>query len=1004
MFNLKKLLLFLLLVVSCCNLYAQTRVLKGKVTTKDGSALAGVVIEFKGTTKGAVASGPDGFFSISVPPGAVTIEARSVGYSTKDVVVAAGENKISIVLDEDNKQLGEVVVTGYSSQKKGNLTSAITVVSAEKLKDVTSDDIGEMLQGKVSGLQVVNSSGAPGSVSEIRLRGISSVNAAQAPLIVVDGIIGGDYDPNDVESVTVLKDAGATAIYGSQANGGVIIITTKKAKGDKTQYEFQAVAGFRTPDFGSMTMMNSSQLYENQKQLFRDYIPGTTGNSYVIDLVQFQSERPSSILNTNTNWLTTMFKPAAVENYYFSAMGKTTKNDYYFGATYYNEGGTFMNTGYKRVNLRSNNTYHFTDKITLTNNINVSGSEGKSYDYQDIYYAYLNLPWDNPYDANHNAIYVDGNSKFQWWSRDKTNPINTIENSDHPFKSFDVNYDLALNLPITSWLTFNTTNRGSASYGYSSTFYSPEVQGTYHGTGYLNDQSTYNYGGISTNLLKFDFKLGKSAINGLAGVEFEGSQSNTVGASGYGLPIGLESLDVISKQQAVNGAPDSPSILSYLSQVNYSYDEKYFLSGSYRIDGSSAFAPGNKYGRFPSVSAGWLASNEDFLKDNHSIDNLKLRLSYGITGTQDIGAARYLGLYALTGQYNNSTTATPLQLESPNLTWESKHQLDAGFDIGLFHRINITVDAYHNVTKNLLLQVAQPLSVGFETKWENTGQVLNNGLEFAISSQNIKNKNFQWTTDFNISFNNNKLQDFPAPVTTTINDENGVTQIYRSGGDLYEFYMPTWEGVNPQTGAPQWLVEHKDASGKVTSTSLTSTYADATLQEQGSALPKFQGGFNNEFRYKKFSLRINTYFEYGNKVYNANLSEVENDGSEPLLNQIVLPKGSSVWSHPGDIATEPSPENNANSTSESTRYLKNGSYLSIRNVAFGYTLPTTFAQRLKLSAITVSLSADNVYTFTRYLGQDPATTITSSAYALPGVADFKYPDNRQFLLNINVKF
>ena len=1001
MFNLKKLLLFLLLVVSYCNLYAQGRVIKGKVTAKDGSSLPGVVIQVLGAAKSAVASGPDGFFSINVASGAITLQARSVGYATQEIQVAPDENKISIVMEEDNKQLGEVVVTGYSTQKKGNLTSAITVVSAEKLKDVTSDDIGEMLQGKVSGLQVVNSSGAPGSVSEIRLRGVSSVNAAQAPLIVVDGIIGGDYDPNDVESVTVLKDAGATAIYGSQANGGVIIITTKKAKGNKTQYEFQAVTGFRTPDFGSMTMMNSSQLYENQKQLFRDYIPGTTNNSYVIDLVQFQSERPASILNTNTNWLTTMFKTAPVENYYFSAMGKTEKNDYYFGATFYDEGGTFVNTNNKRVNLRSNNTYHFSDKITLTNNINISGSEGKSYDYEDIYYAYLNLPWDNPYDANHNPIYVDGNSKFTWWSRDKVNPLNTVDNSDHPFKSFDINYDLALNLPITPWLTFTTTNRGSASYYYSSTFYSPEVEGLYHGTGYLNDQSTYNYGGISTNLLKFNLKFGKSAINGLAGVEFEGSQSNTVGASGYGLPIGLSSLDVVSTRQGVNGSFDSPSILSYLSQVNYSYEDRYFLSGSYRVDGSSAFAPGNKYGTFPSISGGWLVSNEDFLKDSHAVDNLKLRLSYGITGTQDIGAARYLGLYSLTGQYNGATTATPLQLESPNLTWESKHQLDAGFDIGLFHRVNITVDAYHNVTKNLLLQVAQPLSVGFETKWENTGQVLNNGLEFAISSQNIKNKNFQWTTDFNISFNNNKLQDFPAPYESSVDN---IEQIYRNGGNLYEFYMPKWEGVNSQTGAPQWQVQTKDAKGNVTGTSVTSNYADATLEEVGSALPKFQGGFNNEFKYKNFFLRINTYFLYGNKIYNYNLSMVENDGSEPLLNQIVLPKGSSVWSHPGDIATEPSPENNANSTSTSTRYLKNGSYLSLRNIALGYSLPKSFAQRLKLADINLSLSADNVYTFTRYLGQDPSTTITPGNFVTPGVADFKYPDNRQFLLSINVKF
>ncbi|BAU55546.1 SusC/RagA family TonB-linked outer membrane protein [Mucilaginibacter gotjawali] len=1001
MFNLKKLLLFLLLVVSCCNLFAQGRVLKGKVTEKDGSALPGVVIEIKGNTKSAVASGPDGFFSINIS-GAATLVAHSIGYTAQTINVTASQNNLTIVMQVDNQQLGEIVITGYAKQKKGNLTSAISVVSADKLKDVTSDDIGAMLQGKVAGLQVVNSSGAPGSASEIRLRGVSSVNASQSPLFVVDGIIGGNYDPNDVESVTVLKDAGATAIYGSQANGGVIIVTTKKAKGDKTQYEFSATTGFKTPDFGTMVMMNSSELYQNQKQLFRDYIPGAANNSYVIDLVQFQSQRPASILNTNTNWLTTLFKSAPIQNYHFSTSGKTAKNEYYFGATFYNEGGTFMNTDFKRVNLRTNDVYHFTDKITMTNSINVSGTLGKSYDYNDIYYAYLNLPWDNPYDANHNAIYVDGNSTFKWWSRDKTNPINTIQNSNHPYKNFDVNYDLGLDLPITPWLSFNTSNRLSAYYGYSSTYYSPAVEGFYHGTGYLNNQSSFSYGGISTNLLKFNFQFGKSALNGIAGVEFEGSENDYMGASGKGLPLGLAVLDVVSNTQTVNGYYNTPSIVSYLSQVNYSYLGRYFLSGSFRTDGSSAFPPSNRYASFPSISAGWLASNEDFLKDSHTIDNLKLRVSYGITGTQDIGAGRYLGLYSLNTQYNSSVGATPYQLESPNLTWESKHQLDAGFDIGLFHRINITVDAYHNITKNLLLQVAQPLSVGFETKWENKGQVLNNGLEFAINSVNIKSANFQWTTDFNISFNNNKLQGFPSTVVST--GASSVSQIYRNDGNLYEFYMPKWEGVNPQTGAPQWEVETKDSKGNVTSKSVTSNYALATLEEQGSALPKYQGGFNNEFKYKKFFLRVNTYFVYGNKIYNANLSEVQNDGSEPYLNQIVAPKGTIVWTHPGQIATDPSPQNNTNSTSPSTRYLKDGSYLSIRNIALGYSLPKSFVQRLKLSDVNVSVSADNVYTFTHYLGQDPATTITPGNFITPGVADFKYPDNRQFLLNINIKF
>ena len=998
----KKLLLIFFFFASCYSLYAQDRVLKGKVVSSvDGGPLPGVIVSVKGTTKQA-ASGPDGLFSIAIPAGAQTLQIRSIGYLTKEITVGESTANLTISMTEDNQQLGEVVVTGYSNQKKSDLTSAITVVSAEKLKDVTSNDIGAMLQGKVAGLQVVNSSGNPGAASEIRLRGISSVNASQSPLFVVDGVIGGNYDPNDVESITVLKDAGATAIYGSQANAGVIIVTTKKAKDDKTHYEFKANTGFRTPDFGSMTMMNSSELYQYQKGFYRDYVVGADDNSYVVDLLKFQAERPASILNTNTNWLTTMFKPEAVQNYYFSATGRTPKNDYYFGATYYDEKGTFLNTDYKRINLRANSTYHFTDKIAMTNNFNVSGTMGHTYDYNDIYYAYLNMPWDNPYDANHNPIYVDGNSTFKWWSRDSVNPINTIQNSNHPYKNFDVNYDMALDVPITPWLSFNTSNRLSAAYSDNTTFYSPLAAGTYQTKGgYLNEQSTLNYGGISNDLFKFNFQMGDHAISGLAGMAFESSRNQYSGAAGNGLPVGLAVLNVISNSQAVNGYTEDAKLISYLSQVNYSYKSRYFLTGSFRIDGSSAFPPKNRFAKFPSVSGAWLASKEDFLKDSRIIDNLKLRLSYGVTGSQDIGAGRYLGLYSLSSQYNSVVAATPYQLASPNLTWESKYQTNAGFDIGLFKRVTLTVDAYHNVTKNLLLQVSQPLSVGFETRWENTGQVVNNGLELGLNTVNVKTGSFQWSTDFNINFNNNKLRNFPSPIIKT--GSWSVSQIYRNDGNLYEFYLPKWLGVNSQTGAPQWEVVTKGADGKETRTA-TSNYADATAQEVGSALPKFQGGFNNEFKYKNLTLRVNAYFVYGNKVYSNNLTFVMNDGHEPYQNQIVAPKRTVYWTQPGDNATEPSPQNAANSTDASSRYIKNGSYLNIRNVSLGYSLPKTFVKRLKLDDVNVAVSADNVHTFTSFVGQDPQTTITPGTYATPGVSDFKYPNNRQYVLSINVRF
>jgi len=996
----KVLLLPLLLMVSLFGV-SQSRTLSGQVISNlDQRSVGKATIMIK-NGKSFVAN-DSGYFHIEVPAGELTLTVSSIGFASKELTVAPHDNNITVSLAETNKNLDEVVVVGYSNKKRGELTSAVTVVDASKLKDVSSDDVGSMLQGKVAGLQVVNSSGVPGATAEIRLRGVSSINASQTPLYVVDGIIGGDFDPNDVASITVLKDAAATAMYGSQANAGVIVVTTKRATTTKPSIEFKATTGFRTPDFGELNMMNGSQLYNYQKEFYRDYIPSDTGNSHKIDLLKFYAERPLSLDSQNHNWLTTIFKPALIQNYYVSVSGKTEKTDYYLGATYYNENGTFMNTNYQRANLRASLGLHFNSKFSLTNTLNISGSIGKSYDYNDIYYAFLNLPWDNPYDKDGNPIYVDGNSTFKWWSRDKVNPVHTIANSDHPYKGFDINYDLNFNYEITNWLTLASTNRVSANYNKSTSYYSQDVAGQYHGTGYLEEDGFLNYGGISNDLLKFNFTLGDHHISGLAGMAFEGGKTETMGGSGRGLPFGLRVLNVVSSNLSVTGYNDQSALISYISQVNYSYKNKYFVTGSYRRDGSTAFQKDKRYGAFPAISAAWLASNEDFLKTSTVIDNFKIRGSYGVTGTQDIGASRYLGLFSLTSQYNSESAATPSQLPSPGLTWESKYQTNIGMDISFFKRILLSVDVYNNLTKNLLLQVSQPLSVGFETRWENSGQIQNNGVEISLSTQNIQNKNFSWSTDFNISFNTNTLKQLPATFIKT--GDWAISQIYRNGGNLYEFYMPVWLGVDKQTGAPLWQKVTKDGNGNTTASEPTSNYAEATFQEVGSALPKYQGGMTNTFTYKNVFLSVNAYFLYGNKVYSNDLRFVMNDGNEPYYNQIVLPKGYSIWTKPGDNATNPSPQNEANSTEVSTRYLKDGSFLSIRNVTLGYNLPHAFAQRLGMNSISVSASADNVYTFTKFLGQDPQTTIQQDIYTTPGVSDFKYPNNHQYVLTINVKF
>lgn len=980
---------------------AQNRMLNGRViSSKSGEALQGITLNIP-SLKRSFTSKQDGSFSMSVPAGAFTLVATSSGYLRNEINVGADESDITIRLQENISNLDEIVVTGYSERRRGELTTATQVVSEKMLKDVTANNIGTMLQGKVAGLQVVNSSGVPGATPEIRLRGLSSINASQSPLYVVDGIIGGNYDPNDVESVTILKDAGATAIYGSQANGGVIIITTKKGKAGKTRYEAKLTTGFRRPDFGELKMMNGQQLWEYQKELYRDYIPADSGNSHKVDILKFYGERPLSLKDADNNWLTTIFKPAMMQNYFVSASGRTDKLDYYFGVSYYDEKGTFMNTKFKRLNLRGNTTLRISDKVSLTNNINLSGAMGTGYDYNDVYYAYLNLPWDNPYDSLGRAKYVDGNSPFRWWSRDKINPVHTIQNSDHPYKGYDANYDMTLNAAVTKWLSLTSSNRVSASYNKSNNYFSPLVASTYHDQGYLDENSSISYGYITNNLARLNFNWGDHHLSGLAGMAYETGRTELSGASGRGLPIGVVSLSVLTSGVLVTGSTTETSIFSLLSQANYNFRNKYFLSASFRRDESSNFPVNNRWASFPSVSAAWQVSNEDFFNVS-VIDNFKLRASYGATGTQDIGALRYLGLYSLSSQYNNNPAATPLQIPNANLTWESKEQVNLGADISFGKRVALTVDVYRNITKDLLIQVSQPLSVGFETRWENTGEIENKGIEVGINSVNIRQGRFEWSTDFNVNFNSNTVRKLPSDIVKT--GSWAISQIYRNGGNLYEFYMPVYAGVNAQTGAPQWEKLTTDAQGNITKKELTSEYSEATYQEAGSALPKFQGGLNNRFQFDNFFLNVNAYFLSGNKVFSNNLRFVVNDGSEPYLNQAVLPDNYSIWTKPGDIATNPSPQNNSNSTETSTRYLMDGKYISIRNITLGYSLPNALVKRWGMEDLSLSVSADNVHTFTDFFGQDPQTTITPGSFVTPGVSDFKYPNNRQFLFNINVKF
>ena len=510
------------------------------------------------------------------------------------------------------------------------------------------------------------------------------------------------------------------------------------------------------------------------------------------------------------------------------------------------------------------------------------------------------------------------------------------------------------------------------------------------------------YSAITTDLLHFDKEFNNHSINGLFGVEFDNGYSEYLGLEGKGLPEGFSVPTVASSEFKISGSHDKELFRSFISQVNYNFNHTYFLTASYRIDQTSNFPSGHRTAHFPSISASWLLNKMPFMSNVGMINLLKFRTSFGITGDPDIGASRFLGLYSLNTQYNSHPAATPYQLANPDLTWEKTYQYNIGVDLGLYKdRVKMTVDLYNNNTKDLLVLVSQPLSQGFEYRWENSGSVNNKGVELGLSTVNIKTKNFTWTTDLTLAKNKNKLSGIAKPFYTTI---GGVSQIYRNGNEIYTFVLPKWLGVDSETGGPLWEKIEKDESGNIISRIPTSNYSEAEPQEVGKALPDFTGGFSSTFDYKNFTLFANLAFQYGNDIYNFTRVFMDNDGHEPYYNNMLPKSDWSRWEKPGDIATHPSMQKNALSKEPSSRYLEDGSFVKLRTVNLSYRLPKRWIKSLNIEDLSVGFSANNLYTYTQFWGQDPEVTLKQQAWSMPGVSDFKYPNNKQFLFNLNIKF
>ena len=967
----------------------------GIVTDQKGEPIIGATVSIKGTQI-RTTTDLNGSFTADAADQS-TLIISYIGYTSTEIKVGA-QKKLTIKLEENTKDLDEVIVMGYSSQRKSELSSSAVTLSADKLTDVTTSDIGNMLQGKVAGVVVYNSTGQPGSAAEIRIRGTGSITADADPLYVVDGIPGGSFNPNDVQTLTVLKDAGATALYGSAAAGGVIVVTTKSGtRNQATKVDIKATAGTKSNLFGHFKMMDSQELFSMQKQLFSPAL--------------FSLMRPSSLLHQDYNWQNAFFRSGLEQDYYVSASGSNNRTTYFASLDYYNEAGTLINTGFSKMSGRLNLNTQLYKSLDMNIRLSYTNSDvqGTS-SWTTLNDAYTKMPWDSPYDKNGAIEKITSGTRADgspWYSQDKWNSLQNEQYNYNKTHSYELVADFQLNWTIADWLVFTTTNRFNQSTYKNVLFIDPRTYSPQYATGYLLNQVGLGNSFGTTNTLKSSNKFGQNSLNGLLGLEWGQSNTESTLAAGKGMPNGMDALNA-SEVYQIGGFSVPIRSYSGFAQAQYSYASKYFATASLRADANSKFAQQRRLGWFPSGAASWLISNEDFLKGNETVTFLKLRGSYGLTGNSNIGMYQYLSTYSLSSSYQNVVSAIPTRLANQYLGWERAYMAGLGLDINLWKNIELNIDLYNTDNKDLLLAVPVSPSSGFFEITANAGSVRNQGIEFQLNTTNIKTKNFKWDMSFNIGFNKNVVTETPKdqPFMQT---RSSVSQQVKRGQDIYSWFMPKWLGVDPANGDPLWEKVVTDANGNVTSRVKTNNYSDATFQVVGKATPIFSGGWTNNLTYKGFFMSVNTNFVYGNQIFNYNRLALDGDGAYLGYNQISLENnglGWTRWQKAGDIATHPKLVMNGNKSSNSisSRYLEDGSFFRIKNLKIGYIVPQRLLKSAHIQNCKLYISGDNLFTLTRFSGMDPEVTLKTSDYTLAGLYSSNYPISRQLLVGVEIGF
>ncbi|MGI4739520.1 MAG: SusC/RagA family TonB-linked outer membrane protein [Janthinobacterium lividum] len=1012
-----------LLVMAALPALAQTQVVNGRVTGTDGSPVPGATIVERGTTNG-VTSNADGGFSLSVQPGA-TLVISSVGFAPQNIAVS-GRSRFDVVLQNSTTDLAEAVVVGYGTQTKADLTGSVAQLNSKEVGNQPVQSFEQSIQGKAAGVFIENSSGKLGQGIRVRVRGVSSISGSSQPLYVVDGvpIVSdnlsstsassnpiADINPNDIESISVLKDAAASAIYGSRATNGVVLITTKRGKAGETRFNVGIQAGYSEPTH-KREFLNAQEYVTLINEALVN--SGRTPAANATRLSGYAAGATDP-LTYDTNWQDQVLQRAGFQQYDVNASGGTEKTRIYFSGQYSKQKGIIVTNQYERIAARFNVDHQATERLSFGLNLTPTRSVNNR------------VPNDNAFSTPMQVValppitpLIDPRSGLVSGALDPTtglpnttfplyyNPILSLQGGSYVTTTYRVLGNLYAQLKLTKNLIFRSElgvdllNQGEESYNGRIT---SRNSGPTNGSAFSANQTDAKL--VVNNFVSYKNTFAeKHSLDLTVGTSFETSRINGTTVSGTQFASdAYRTIDNASQITAGSSFTTGYALVSYFARASYAFAGKYLIGGSARLDGSSRFGVDRRYGIFPAGSVGWLISEEDFLKGNTTLSLLKIRASIGKTGNQNFGNFASRTLYTSAG-YVGTPGQRPSQLGNNELNWESTVQYDAGLEFGFLHdRITGEVDLYRKNTTGLLLSLPVAGTSGFGTYFTNVGSMRNQGLELSLTTRNFVG-DFTWTTSANAAINQNKILDLAGPdiLGSSLNRA-------RAGQPLGEFIGPEYAGVDPANGNALYYLNTPNADGTLNRGTTTNINL-ATYVPVGNPNPSWTGGLTNTFTYKGFDLTATLVAVFGNQIYDGGAPYYSvgfNNGADNQTRDQL-----NRWQKPGDITNVPKAiYNGGNGIGASSRFVQNGDYGRLRSVVLGYNLPSSLAKRGFLQSARVFVQGYNLATFTKYTGWDPEVSTDyvngggvtqTQANINQGITFYTAPQARTYTVGINLGF